>query len=216
MGVGNAHIGFMPPLAYMLAKYKGYADVGLVVLRNGADHYGFQFVSNAARVMMSRGFTPFFNMAMTAAPARAQSSRFSWPMASWAELLGRLMPSASIAEAIVFGVPDERLGEEVVAICDVNARTLSAAQAKAPRARAFTDYRTLYAELAAGSYDAVVVSTTEHTHAFATLPAKEGCVSPKKLTARPSLRMLASTRAADGLRERSGATGRPASSTARK
>ena len=33
MGSGNAHIGWLPPLAYMLAKYKGYADVGLVVLR---------------------------------------------------------------------------------------------------------------------------------------------------------------------------------------
>jgi len=27
MGSGNAHIGWLPPLAYMLAKYKGYADV---------------------------------------------------------------------------------------------------------------------------------------------------------------------------------------------
>ena len=49
MGAGNAHVGFMPPLAYMLAKFKGYADVGLVVLRSGSDHYGFQYVVYAGR-----------------------------------------------------------------------------------------------------------------------------------------------------------------------
>jgi len=49
MGSGNAHIGWLPTLAYMLAKYKGYADVGLVVLRNNSDHYGFQYVVNADR-----------------------------------------------------------------------------------------------------------------------------------------------------------------------
>lgn len=49
MGAGNAHIGWLPPLAYVLAKQKGYADVGLAVLRAGSDHYGFQFVANVAR-----------------------------------------------------------------------------------------------------------------------------------------------------------------------
>jgi len=62
-------------------------------------------------------------------------------------------------------------GEEIVAICDVNATTLAAAQAKAPQAKAFTDFRKLYAEVADTAYDAVVVSTPEHTHAFAMLPA---------------------------------------------
>ncbi len=49
MGSGNAHIGWLPPLAYMLAKSKGYADVGLVVLRSDSDHYGFQYVANVNR-----------------------------------------------------------------------------------------------------------------------------------------------------------------------
>jgi hypothetical protein len=43
--------------------------------------------------------------------------------------------------------------------------------AKAPGAKGFGDYRRLYEELKPSEYDAVVVSTTEHTHAFATLPA---------------------------------------------
>src|SRR5207237_6848871 len=40
---------------------------------------------------------------------------------------------------------------------------------KHPRARRERDYRKLYDR--AREFDAVVVSTTEHTHAFATLPA---------------------------------------------
>lgn len=49
MGAGNAHIGWLPPLAYMLAKYKGYADVGLAVLRADSDHYGFQYIAHVDR-----------------------------------------------------------------------------------------------------------------------------------------------------------------------
>jgi predicted dehydrogenase len=60
-------------------------------------------------------------------------------------------------------------GENVVAICDVNAHNLAASAKKFPNARPFRDFRELYA--ADMDFDAVVVSTTEHTHAFATLPA---------------------------------------------
>ena len=42
-------------------------------------------------------------------------------------------------------------------------------RAKHPKARKFRDFRKLYDH--ANEFDAVVVSTTEHTHAFATLPA---------------------------------------------
>ncbi len=49
MRAGSAHIGWLPPLAYMLAKEKGYADVGLIVVRAGSDHYAFQYVANVDR-----------------------------------------------------------------------------------------------------------------------------------------------------------------------
>ena len=62
-------------------------------------------------------------------------------------------------------------GEQVVALCDVNAKAIEAAAAKAPTARHYADFRRLYDDLKPADYDAVVVSTTEHTHAFATLPA---------------------------------------------
>jgi predicted dehydrogenase len=65
----------------------------------------------------------------------------------------------------------EMLGENIVALCDVNEHNLLQAATRAPRARKFRDFRKLYDELKDGDFDAVVVSTTEHTHAFATLPA---------------------------------------------
>lgn len=65
----------------------------------------------------------------------------------------------------------EMMGENVVALCDVNEANLGRAAEKAPRAKTFRDFRRLYDDLRDGEFDAVVVSTTEHTHAFATLPA---------------------------------------------
>jgi predicted dehydrogenase len=59
--------------------------------------------------------------------------------------------------------------ENIVALCDVNQRALDAAMAKHPAARACNDFRRVYDQ--ADAFDAVVVSTTEHTHALATLPA---------------------------------------------
>jgi predicted dehydrogenase len=61
-------------------------------------------------------------------------------------------------------------GENVVALCDVNTNAVEAAAVKHPKAEKFTDYWQLF-DKAAKSFDAVVVSTCEHTHAFATLLA---------------------------------------------
>ncbi len=65
----------------------------------------------------------------------------------------------------------EMLGENIVALCDVNARNLAAAAETTRNAKTFRDFRKLFDELKDAEFDAVVVSTTEHTHAFATLPA---------------------------------------------
>ena len=61
--------------------------------------------------------------------------------------------------------------EQVVSLCDVNKKNLDAA-ARFPwckGARNYVDFRDFYEKI--DDIDAVVVSTTEHTHAFATLPA---------------------------------------------
>ena len=59
--------------------------------------------------------------------------------------------------------------EDIVALCDVNENSLKGALATAPEARTYKDMRDFFGKLE--DIDAVVVSTTEHTHAFATLPA---------------------------------------------
>jgi predicted dehydrogenase len=63
------------------------------------------------------------------------------------------------------------LGENIVALCDVSEPNLLKAATRAPKARKFRDYRKLYDTLKDSEFDAVVVSSTEHTHAFGTLPA---------------------------------------------
>ena len=59
--------------------------------------------------------------------------------------------------------------ENIVALCDVNEYNLNAAAKRHPRARRVVDFRDLFDH--PNEFDAVVVSTCEHTHAFATLPA---------------------------------------------
>lgn len=59
---------------------------------------------------------------------------------------------------------------DVVALCDIDSRRLEAAASKHTGAKKYMDFRKLYEELG-DSIDAVVVSTTEHTHAYATMPA---------------------------------------------
>lgn len=60
-------------------------------------------------------------------------------------------------------------GEDIIALCDVNTSSLKSALKTAPNARTYKDFRDFYQKL--DDIDAVVVATTEHTHAFATLPA---------------------------------------------
>jgi hypothetical protein len=59
--------------------------------------------------------------------------------------------------------------ENIVALCDVYEPAVERAAQLYPGARRYRDFRRVYDR--AHDFDAVVVSTTEHTHAFATLPA---------------------------------------------
>lgn len=60
-------------------------------------------------------------------------------------------------------------GENIVALCDVNEQNLNRAASTHQGARTYKDFRRMFDR--ADEFDAVVVSTCEHTHAFATLPA---------------------------------------------
>jgi predicted dehydrogenase len=87
----------------------------------------------------------------------------------------RLSPNEKLNIAVIGaggrGVADikEVKSENIVALCDVNERNLNAAAEKLPGAKKYVDFRKLYDN--SKDFDAVVVATTEHTHAFAVLPA---------------------------------------------
>lgn len=63
----------------------------------------------------------------------------------------------------------EVASEDIVALCDVYEPAIARAAEKYPKARKALDFRVIYDH--PDEFDAVVVSTPEHTHAFATLPA---------------------------------------------
>jgi len=65
--------------------------------------------------------------------------------------------------------PDSKVEVNVVALCDVNGQNLDRAAQAHPQARTYKDFRKLLDE--AKDVDAVIVSTCEHTHAYATVPA---------------------------------------------
>ena len=60
--------------------------------------------SNALRVIMSDGFMSFSKRLSIAFPILLQSIFFSFEIASWELLPGKLIPRASIADAIVLAV----------------------------------------------------------------------------------------------------------------
>ncbi|WP_406693953.1 Gfo/Idh/MocA family oxidoreductase [Singulisphaera sp. Ch08] len=64
---------------------------------------------------------------------------------------------------------DQFSGENIVALCDVYEPAVDKAALTFPKAKRFADFRKVYDH--AKDFDAVVVSTAEHTHAYATLPA---------------------------------------------
>jgi hypothetical protein len=61
--------------------------------------------------------------------------------------------------------PARQLDENAVILCDINENTLNAALKRYPGARTFTDFRKIFDN--PSGFDAVVVSTAEHTHVFA-------------------------------------------------
>jgi len=146
MGAGNAHIGWLPPFAYVVAHEAGYADVGLITIRFGADHYGAQYIAH-----VDSGFTSYFDAATNANTADAATAlaQFAGKKPCWTDPLsssGYVIPSGYLTSA---GVTDLKAaafiqGHTQVAravyakgICDfgatfIDARTSSSLQADLP------------------------------------------------------------------------------------
>ena len=64
---------------------------------------------------------------------------------------------------------DDVKSENIVALCDVNARSLDGAARRFPDAKKFSDFRKLFD--IEKEFDACVIATCEHTHAMATMLA---------------------------------------------
>lgn len=103
MGSGNAHIGWLPPFAYVIAKEKGFADVGLATLRRGADYYGSQFIAH-----VDAGFTSYFDPAANegaganTADAATALAQFEGKKPCWTDPLsssGYVIPSGFLRES---------------------------------------------------------------------------------------------------------------------
>jgi len=93
MGAGQAHIGWLAPVQYIVAHGKGYADVALATIRNGSDKYAFQYVANAAA-----GFTSYYDPATAANTADAATAlaQFADKKPCWTDPLsasGYVLPS---------------------------------------------------------------------------------------------------------------------------
>ena len=71
MGSGNAQIGWMATFAYILAHQKGFANVALITVRFGSDHYGSEFIANK-----SSGFTPAADVPGTEAELKPTLEQF--------------------------------------------------------------------------------------------------------------------------------------------
>jgi phosphonate transport system substrate-binding protein len=145
MGAGNAHIGWLPPFAYVVAHEKGYADVALSVLRFGSDHYGAQFIAH-----VDSGFTPYFDetTGQNTADAATALAQFNDKKPCWTDPLsssGYVIPLGFLAQngvktkpaAFVQGHTTVVRAIYAKGICDfgatfIDARTSSALQKELP------------------------------------------------------------------------------------
>jgi phosphate/phosphite/phosphonate ABC transporter binding protein len=134
MGSGNAHIGWLPPFAYVVAHAKGYADVGLITIRFGSDHYGMQFLANAGS-----GFTSYYDEAKNkdTADAKTALSQFEGKKPCWTDPLsssGYIIPTGILKAAgvtfknaaFVQGHPTVVRALYATGICDFGATFIDA------------------------------------------------------------------------------------------
>lgn len=130
----DAHIGWLPPFAYVVAHAKGYADVGLITIRFGSDHYGMQFLANAGS-----GFTSYYDEAKNkdTADAKTALSQFEGKKPCWTDPLsssGYVIPTGILKAAgvtfknaaFVQGHPTVVRALYATGICDFGATFIDA------------------------------------------------------------------------------------------
>ena len=131
------------------------------------------FVFAASRIMLTTMSSPFLRISRRRfLQTTAAASALGFPAILRSQNTGEKLRLAIIGcGGRGAGDMAEVMSEEIVALCDVNANNLAAAAKRVPGAKTFRDFRQMYDALKDSEFDGVVVATTEHTHAFATLPA---------------------------------------------
>jgi predicted dehydrogenase len=117
------------------------------------------FVAGAPALLRGRNLNSKLNIAFIAAGGRAHASLNELTITP-----GRPPEREGGSSSVAPGVPHP--DENVVVLCDVNQEALDSASARFPKAKTYTDLRRVFDH--PDAFDAVVVSTAEHTHAFAT------------------------------------------------
>src|SRR5256714_12774120 len=116
-------------------------------------------IAAAPAILRGQNLNNKLNIAFIACGGRANASLGELTIVPGAAGARGRRPNAEIPDA---PHPDEN----VTVLCDINQDALDSASARYPKAKKVTDLRRVFDH--PNDFDAVVVSTAEHTHAFAT------------------------------------------------
>src|SRR5437762_11647358 len=118
-------------------------------------------ISGAPAFLRGQNLNNKLNIAFIACGGRANTS-----LAELTVVPGRAAPKGRKAGSDTGGPEAPHPDENVTVLCDINQLTLDSASQRYPKAKKFTDLRRVFDR--PNEFDAVVVSTAEHTHALAT------------------------------------------------
>ena len=121
-------------------------------------------VAGAPAFLRGQNLNSRLNIAFIGAGGRANSSLSELTLSA-ATAPAAAQKNAARALAELGGEPGAHPDENVVLLCDINQQTLDGAGLRFPKARKIVDLRRVFDH--ANEFDAVVVSTAEHTHVFA-------------------------------------------------
>ncbi len=122
-------------------------------------------VAGAPAFLRGQNLNSKLNIAFIGAGGRANSSLGELTLSAAASAPAAAKKNAARALAELGGEPGPHPDENVAVLCDINRQTLDAAGQRFPKARKVVDLRRVFDH--ANEFDAVVVSTAEHTHVFA-------------------------------------------------
>src|SRR5512135_733958 len=118
-------------------------------------------VTGAPAFLRGQNLNNKLNIAFIACGGRGNAS-----LAELTVVPGRAAPKGGKKGAVADGPRAPHPDENVTVLCDVNQVALDSASQRYPKAGKFTDLRRVFDQ--PNDFDAVVVSTAEHAHAFAT------------------------------------------------